>query len=348
MAQPAIKLVAIPGGSGTIGSSIVRALLGHPRYRPIILSRATAEKPANTSSSVEYITPESTPTRYSSLETRYVDYTSVSSLQTALTGVYAVISALLVTDGQTVRYHLNLLAASVAAKVSRFAPSEFALSQSAHGEVTIDYDKIVIWKSVREAVEKGDIDAAAFPCGMFMNYLAVGLNQSEEDMNDPFFQSAPPLAGFREGPLMFHLAGPEPYVEVPLTLDGKFPQLSMTDIRDVGRFVVAALDMEEPWGGRELGMVGETADMKDIVAIIENVLAKKVDARGATRQQLQQRLESMDQDDFLGRINVEYTMVCGKGGSIVEGTLNRLCPQVLPTKIRGFLEGVVKKGLTSE
>ncbi|KAL2807827.1 hypothetical protein BJX63DRAFT_57336 [Aspergillus granulosus] len=329
------KLIAISGGTGTIGSSIVRALLGHPRYIPIVLSRGRAGNPPNTSSFVEGVTLSESSRPYH-LETRYVDYSSIDSLTAELTGVHTVISALLIPGPEIVDYQLNLLNASIAAGVSRFAPSEFALCQEAHAEVDIDRAKIVVWNAVCAAVQRGDIDAAAFPCGMFMNYLAVGSIHSADDL--PFYKRENPLAGFREGPLMFHLAGPEPWVEVPLTQTGEFPELSMTDIRDVGKFVVAALGIEVPWGGRELGMVGETANMSDIVGIIEGVLGKKVEVRGVTRAELQTRLERIDQGDFLGRIDLEYTMVCGTGGSVVRGNLNYLCPQVQPVTIRQFME----------
>ncbi|KAL2839372.1 hypothetical protein BJY01DRAFT_257771 [Aspergillus pseudoustus] len=338
------KLVAIAGGTGTIGSSILRALLMHPGYTPIVLSRATNKHPSGTST----ITQGDNPVNDTSLilgaqvvyrfETRYVDYDNVSSLASALTGVDIVISALLIPGPELVSYQLNLLDAAIAAGVSRFAPSEFALCQDAHAQVSIDHGKIEVWDAVRRAVRNGQIDAAAFPCGMFMNYLAVDAGLSAEDRDRPFYEQPNALARFTEGPLMFHLSGPQPYVEVPLSSTGEIPELTMTDIRDVGKFVAAALDIKEPWGGRELGMVGETAHMADIVETIGKALGKKVELRGIHSKDLEHKLTRLDTSDIMGRIDTEYTMACGRGMSTVEPYLNQLCPDVHPTKIRGFLE----------
>jgi hypothetical protein len=331
------KLIAIAGGTGTIGSWIVRALHTSPLYKPIILSRAIYTHSSNTSdtTTIASSTDPSTKETYE-IETRYVDYTSIDSLTTSLTGIHAVISALLIPSEKMIEYQLNLLNASIAAGVTRFAPSEFALSQEVHKQVDIDYAKIVVWDAVRAAVQRGDIDAAAFPCGMFMNYLAVGFAEGESER-----RRKRALAGFSEGALMFHPSpgeGGGPWVEVPLTEEGSFPDVTMTDIRDIGKFIVAALGIEEPWGGRELGMAGETRNMMETITIMQEVLVEDVEVRTITRKELQQRLDGLGQSDILPRIDVQYAMACGRGGSVVEGVLNRLCPEVKPVTVREFME----------
>ncbi|KAL2870564.1 uncharacterized protein BJX67DRAFT_377919 [Aspergillus lucknowensis] len=329
------KHIAVAGGSGTIGSSIIRALCAkHKLYKPIVLSRATPTNPPGTlKTTTALVTTESGDVEVP-LETRYVDYTSADSLHSALVGVEAVISALLIPGPEIVPYQLNLLDASIRAGVRRFAPSEFALPQAVHGDVDVDGGKIVVWDACRAAVADGKIDAAAFPCGMFMNYLGIG---APEDRREEA------LAGFREGPMIFHLdeqpqAGAGEWVEIPLTADGGYPDLTMTDIRDVGRFVVAALGLEEPWGGREMGMVGETRNLGEIVRIIEGVLGRAVEVRAVERETLQRRLDGVAAGDILAQIDIQYTMVCGQGGSVVQPVLNGLCPDVKPTTIQGFME----------
>jgi hypothetical protein len=237
-------------------------------------------------------------------------------------------------------YQLNLLSASIAAGVSRFAPSEFALSQEAHKQVDIDYAKIFVWDAVQAAVKRGGIDAAAFPCGMFMNYLAVGSGAAKYEA-----RRKRALAGFSEGALMFHLSpspgegeGVRPWVEVPLTEQGAFSELTMTEIRDIGRFIVAALGMHEPWGGRELGMAGETRNLRDIIPIMQEILGEEVEVRTVTREELQRRLDGLNESDIFASIDVQYTMACGQGGSVITGVLNDLCPEVKPISIREFME----------
>ena len=262
------------------------------------------------------------------LETRYVDYTSHDSLVSALCDVDAVISALLIPGPELVSYQVNLLHAAEEAGCTRFAPSEFALRKSVHSEVDIDHAKLAVWDAVQESVNKGNIDVALFPCGMFMNYLGIGAPRSTEA-----------LAGFREGPHLFHLSDPQgPWIEVPVGEDGLFPSISMTDIRDVGRFVVAALEMEEPWGGRELGMAGDTIGFAELIELCERYLGRAVEVRPVTVSQLERQLQSVDPSDFLARMEIQYSIVCGRGGSVMTPTLNALCPHVQPLSVKEFME----------
>lgn len=308
--------VAVAGGSGTIGAQIVAALAAK-NHVPIILSRATDKSGEGTSSF--------SPT---GIETRYVDYASHYSLVRALHGTTAVISALLIPGPEFVPYQINLLHAAEDAGCARFAPSEFALPMSTHHEVDIDHAKIAVWDAVRESIAQEKIDAALFPCGMFMNYLGHGAPRETEA-----------LAGFREGPLMFHLGDADgPWVEAPMGEDGSFPSLTMTDIRDVGHFVVAALEMEEPWGGRELGMAGDTMGLAEMIELCEQYLGKKIDVRPVTQTQLETRFKGFEPGDILSQLDCQYTMVCGRGGSVVRPVLNTLCPQVRPTRVKDFLE----------
>ncbi|RJE17268.1 isoflavone reductase family protein, partial [Aspergillus sclerotialis] len=123
-------------------------------------------------------------------------------------------------------YQLNLLAAAEQAGVKRFAPSEYTLPPS--GQVGIDFDRIKLetWEVVLRSVKEGRIDAARFPTGMWMNYLAIGAP----------FRRGEGLAGFSEGAFLFHLDEDLPWVEVPVLADGSgsYPGITMTDIRDIG------------------------------------------------------------------------------------------------------------------
>lgn len=305
--------VAVAGGTGTIGSSIVSALASSGRHTPVILSRSVPSTTTN-------------PT----VETRVVDYSSHESLVNALRDIDAVISALLIPGPEFVTYQLNLLHAAEEAKCKRFAPSEWALSYESHKIVSIDRAKIIVWDAVKESVSQGKIDAALFPCGMFMNYLGIGAPKEEEAR-----------AGFREGPMVFHLDDKKtgPWVEIPVNdEDGSFPSVTMTDIRDVGKFVAAALDMDEPWGGRELGMAGETVNLADIVELCKKYVSKDIQVKTVSVSELQRKIDSLDPSDILARVELEYPMVCGRGGSVVKATLNELCPEVKPTRIEDFLK----------
>lgn len=312
--------VAIAGGSSpTLGASIISALLAtEGRYVPVILSRGGPRDRSARSST------------QAGIEARRVDYNSHASLVSALRDVEVVISVLLIPGPEWVTAQVNLLHAAVEAGCQRFAPSEFALSHESQSMVDLLEAKNTVWRAVQASMDQGRIDAARFPCGMFMNYLGIGI-PDDSVRNDA-------LAGFQEGPFLIHLEDPRAsWIEVPLRADGTVPKLTMTDIRDIGRFVVAALDLDEPWAGRELGMVGDTLSFTDLVMLCEKYTRRPVETRTITEEQLRSKLESIPSDQFISRMECQLAIVCSLGGSVVLPTLNNLC-SVHPTTVEQFLQ----------
>ncbi|RMJ28103.1 isoflavone reductase family protein [Aspergillus sp. HF37] len=262
------------------------------------------------------------------IETRYVDYASIPSLASALTDIDIVLSVLLIPGPEMETYQLNLLAAAEQAGVKRFAPSEFALPPAAQESVEFDGTKQRVWQRVQEAVEQGRIDAARFPTGMWMNYLAIGCPPRRREEG---------LAGFSEGAFLVHLDEDEPWIEIPVLADGTYPALTMTDLRDIGRFVRAAVDIEEPWGGRTLGMAGDTVGFGELVALCEAYVGKTVvQRREVGAEELRKRLEQTPPDDFMKRMETQIALVGCRDAFVVEPALNALC-DVQPTTIQRFL-----------
>lgn len=309
--------VAIAGGtSPTLGASLLDALLATGgRYVPVILSR---EKVGTRTPAI---------CRHG-VEVRQVDYHSHTSLVAALSDVEVVLSVLLIPGPDWVTAQINLLRAAEEAGCRRFAPSEFALPDWAQSKVDILQAKNEVWHEVQASVDKGRIDAARFPCGMFMNYLGIGCPGGENQEKA--------LAGFREGPYMVHLEREPSWVEVPVRADGTTPSLSMTDIRDVGKFVVAALDLKEPWAGRELGMSGDTLSFDELITLCEKHTGRIVEARRVTTDDLKIRLSSVSPDQFITRMEIQISIVSGCDGSVVEPTLNSMSP-VKPTTVDEYL-----------
>ncbi|KAF7155101.1 hypothetical protein CNMCM5623_005309 [Aspergillus felis] len=302
--------VAIAGGSSpTLGASILAALNTH-NWTPVILSRQTNN-------------PKPSPP---GIETRYVNYTSHTSLVTALKDIDTVLSVMLIPGPESTTYHLNLLHAAIEAGCRRFAPSEFAMCEQAQAQVDLLQPKNIVWEAVKAKVEEGLIDAARFPCGMFMNYLAIGIGGEQEKVA---------RAGFSEGAFLVHLDAEPAYAVVPVRADGSAPSLTLTDIRDVGRFVAAALEMEE-WGGRELGMAGDTLGFEELIRLCERYTGKKIEVRRVTLQQLEERLKEIPDGDMLKRMDCQIAMVCARDGSVVPGVLNEVC-NVQPVKVEEFL-----------
>ncbi|KAK5789911.1 hypothetical protein VI817_007198 [Penicillium citrinum] len=310
--------VAIAGGtSPTLGASLIDALLATGgRYVPVILSRGK-------------VATWSPKMHQNGVEVRQVDYHSHASLVAALNDVEVVLSVLLIPGPDWVTAQVNLLHAAEEAGCRRFAPSEFALSAASQSKVDILKAKNEVWNEVQASVDQGRIDAARFPCGMFMNYLGIGCPDGENRVKA--------LAGFQEGPYMIYLDRQPSWVEVPIRADGTTPSLSMTDIRDVGKFVVAALDLQEPWAGRELGFSGDTLSFDELVSLCEKHTGRAVEARRVTTDELKSRLSSVSPDEFIKRMEIQLSIVCAHDGSVVEPTLNSMS-SVNPTTVDKYLQ----------
>lgn len=352
-----VKVAVAGGSSPTLGHALMAALLStNGRHTPIILSRLKnptqdSSEPFTTTKTPfrPWPSPSSSPppgqdrTPEVEIETRHVDYTSTVALTAALHDIDTLISVLLIPNPSLfVQTQLNLFAAAQAAGCRRFAPSEFALPYNAHSRVELDAAvKIPVWREICASASP-TLDVALFPCGMFMNYFGIGCPPGEGGRNRDAA-----LAGFAEGPFLFHLE--EGWVEVPLLrgaeassddADKMYPLVSATDIRDVGRFVVAAIDLDEPWGGRELGMAGSTMRFDEVVRLCERYIGRPLEIRGVTRQQLEERLRGIPADKVEGiipRMECQLSMVYCDGDGHVDPVLNRLCPWVRPTTVEDFL-----------
>ncbi len=53
-------------------------------------------------------------------------------------------------------------------------------------------------------------------------------------------------------------------ITTPLAENGRPAKLSMTELGDIGRFVAAALDLEEGKWEADMGMVGSTVDLEEV------------------------------------------------------------------------------------
>ncbi|KAL5047124.1 hypothetical protein BDW71DRAFT_197167 [Aspergillus fruticulosus] len=205
--------------------------------------------------------------------------------------------------------------AGIAAGCKRFAPSKFALPQHSHTDVGVDHRKIVVWEKVREAATEEQINTAAFPCRIFMNYLAY-YRDAERIREKSRVQG-------RRVELIPHPRGHQPghddrngeWIDVPVTDEEDYPRLTMTDIRN----------MDESWGGRELGMAKDTGSSRGIVAVTERVLERAVQLRAGGRQNLEERLNGLEKGDSWA------------GVSVVKRSLNERCPEIGPTKMEEFL-----------
>lgn len=162
-----------------------------------------------------------------------------------------------------------------------------------------------------------------------MNYLAFGIPNP--------LKRGEALGGFKEGPLMFYLDRDPAVLEVPVMESGRYPDMSMTDIRDVGLFVVAMLEVGVEWGGSEIGISSDTRNLGEVVDVVKRVVkGKEVVVKEVSMEELQERLDALDEGDLLGRMEVQYMMACARGEAVAQG-VHELLP-VKGTTFEEFME----------
>ena len=326
-------LVAIAGGtSPTLGSSIVNAILASGNHSPVILSR----QPSPSSSPTEQ--PQS---KYGA-PIRYVNYASVSSLTSALADVHTVISVLKIpSPSLMVTYHSNLLQAAQSAGARRFAPSEWEGGPLTKKTVDALAFKTEIW----DLCARSGLECARFIPGAFMNYLGQGCGETVKEEGQ---------AGLQDELMMEYIDMRKGRIVVPLNHQGLPARVVMTELRDIGRFVDAALSLGEGEWEAEMGMVGHELTMQDVVDMPEQATGRKFEVLPMTRDDLRRRQGEFDAqlangfslEAFMGKLAAQL-MECDcyeeRGNMLFDPVINRLCPQVKPITVEDYLNKYWKK-----
>lgn len=323
-------VVAVAGGTSLgLGRSIVTALKEHSDHTPIVLSRSSSSPPKWLSDL--------------GVELRTVDYASVDSLKTALSGVHTVISVVLPRDGTWASSQINLLNAAVDAGASRFAPSEFAVGPIATTKIPMLAPKTEVWKACEDTVKRLKDEGRRFEWtrfmnGMFMNYLGYGCEKEEEA-----------LAGKEDdGETIWFQKDGNLRAEIPVeskadVQSGKIatPMVTITEIGDIGRFVAAACSLP---GGKwevDMGMSGSTMRIGDVVKVIEDVRGRKMEIKYMDREELEStRREKETANDFMSVFWTDLALMNARdseGEGFVKARLNELCPDVKPITVEGFM-----------
>jgi hypothetical protein len=320
------KVVAIAGGSSPgLGNAIITALLSSPTFQPLILSRSKPSGPN-----------ESTDTK-TGIVTKYVDYASLSSLKAALQGAHTVISVILAPPDTWLTTQVNLLHAAREVGVKRFAPSEFSLGPMTHEKcLPIFQPKLDWWEECKKvaAASNGEFEIGRFHTGYFMNYLGYGCPYDTEAA----------LGGRSttrdEPPLFFYLR--DGWVEIPEKDGGGIPRITLTELADVGKFVHGAVELPDGEWEEEMGMVGETLKFDEVAKTFEEVTGKKLRVETVTRETLQKNLDdAMSKGEFLWVLGNQFSLCYCEdkvGVGVIDGVINRKCPDIKPLSVRKFLE----------
>lgn len=305
-------LIAVAGGtSPTLGRAIVTAINEGASNKAVILSSRSVST-----------------SKYGS-EVRTVDYSSVSSLHAALEDAHTVISVLKIVGPQAVEYETNLLQAAKAAGVKRFAPAAFENGPLATEHVTIlAATKPVVW----QACLSSGLEVARFSGGMFMDYLALGPGREEA------------TEGLVDEPIIWDVCVAK--VEMPVQDDGMAPKLTMTSLRDVGRFVAAACELPEGTWRESMQMVGETVAVDEVTRLFEEVTGRKMEVTTVGREELRQRADTIEgfgstREEIFKKMVSEINLLVLEEKvdmCVLKPMVNELCPNVRPISVREMIQ----------
>ncbi|KAH8124896.1 hypothetical protein ACSS6W_005138 [Trichoderma asperelloides] len=287
--------VAVAGGGSAIASNIINAILASKKHQLVVLSRSPRPDLETQGAVV-----------------RVVDYDSHEQLTKALEGVHTVLSCIWSYGPAIAASQLALLEAAKEAQVKRFAPSEWAVPA---------YDKVGYYKvkeSVWEAVKKSGLEYTRFINGLWLNIWAADAPR-EEDIG---------RSGYRGPPLIIDIkAG-----NASIPGDGS-SKVAFTDMRDIGKYVTAALDFEK-WD-EDSFIVGEKLSVNEFVDKVERVTGKVLDKTYISLEDLAVLIE--EKKDPLMTMVHEFLRLIGEGDMNLTATINQKVPEVKPIKVDEFL-----------
>ncbi|KAJ5844972.1 hypothetical protein N7534_008641 [Penicillium rubens] len=284
-----------------------------------------------------------------------VNYHSVDSLAAALNGVHTVVSVTSAVDGSQAKVQINLLEAAVKAGCKRFAPSQWGFGPIGSENISVlKWGNEGVWDACVK--QKDKIESAKFNIGSFMNYIGHGMYPipsptSEEETTlrqlaagqgyaageDEACQGLQRQGDLKDGSGAFLIGLRNGVAELPQTEDGRWPRISMTSLRDVGRFVAASLDLPE-WE-EDMTMVGDTLTMGELLTHAEAVTGKKFQVDVIKPRDLEMKLSA--QDDFMGLMWAEFKLAYTRDLEdevVLQPVVNRLCPAIIPMSARQYME----------
>ncbi|KAF5361046.1 hypothetical protein D9756_005108 [Leucocoprinus leucothites] len=291
--------IAVAGVTTGLGHAIVSALLDTPDLEVLLFTRSCSS------------TKDLTHFTSRGAVTKQVDYSSIPSLICALDGVDTVINTISPFVDPTPA--LNLITASKAAGVRRFAPSEFAFSAEGNARLNLYEPKRRTWAMLKQS----GLEYTSFHNGIFMDYFAFGAPKPHEG---PLYMA----------PFFVNIAAQK--ATIPGTGDEK---ITFTTVNDVGRFVAAAVKFEGRWP-EKFGMVGETTSYNQVVRDIEAVTGKKLEVEYLNKESIAAKIEESKGDEvkfFLSQV----LDVVASGLGTVEPTLNKLAPHITVTSVKDLI-----------
>ncbi|KAJ4159459.1 uncharacterized protein LMH87_008359 [Akanthomyces muscarius] len=347
-----MPVLAIAGGtSASLGRAIVSAIISSQAtaaWSTVILSRSS-----NRPLWLRAIDGGGVRTQI-----RTVDYLDIDSVAAALDNVHTLVSVVSAVDGTQARVQINLLDAAIQAGCRRFAPSYWGFGPL--GWENISFLKETgdpVWKACSDSKDK--IECAKFNVGTFMNYLGHGIypNPAAASIDeaselkalqnghgyspgeDAACQGLQRQGDLKDGSGGLLIGIKNAIAELPVKEAGQWPRITLTSLRDVGKFFAASLSLST-WE-EEMTMVGETLTVGELLTEAEAATGRKFSITTFTKDSLLERRKTLGPDDFDELLWTDLKLAYVRDlddEAVLRPVVNRLCPEVQPESVRSFLQ----------
>ncbi|KAJ5275589.1 hypothetical protein N7505_004134 [Penicillium chrysogenum] len=302
--------VAVAGGTGGVGRTIVEELLRQDKHNVIILSRKSTPLPGLPSVPVSAI-----------------DYDDIASVATFLRehSVDVVISTLSLFTEEVGKAQMNLIQAAIeSSAVNRFIPSEFAFNYSHPG--LLDF----------HAAAQMRIDAADLLRSSHVDFTRFVFGWMLDTWNPVRAKSHMP-------PMSWVLDFENRRARIPG--DGKAP-LTLLHSFDLAKFVAALLDEESRWPETS-AFAGDRITFNEVVELAESIMGQKWEVTYEPVSRLEKKdvvvfeqpEGSYDFGERLRDVTAEFGLIVVKDmmDASVDGLRNMDFTNLLPYDIDSFL-----------
>ncbi|KAJ5895265.1 hypothetical protein N7495_006956 [Penicillium taxi] len=301
-------VIAVAGGTGGVGKTIIETLSLEPKFQVVVLSR---NEPKEIVSHIQHM---------------QVDYDDVSSIAEKLEhhNVSTIISAIGITSDETSQSQLNLIDAAEKSKATqRFIPSEYSFIQTA-SLLPLD-PSIKYWLAAAGRLKASSLKYTRVVPGFFMDYW--GMPHAETNLQ----------------PFSFGIDIASRTAAIPG--DGN-DMMCMTYTYDMARYVVKALDLDQ-WPEFSV-IVGDEVTYNDILHMAEEIIGTKFQVTYDSREQIESgdvtvppvaedveysTEELKETTALVSRLTVNGVFQLPR-----ENRLNSLFPELRPVTMREFLE----------
>ncbi|PWY74336.1 nmrA-like family protein [Aspergillus heteromorphus CBS 117.55] len=311
-----MTIIAVAGGTGGVGKTIVETLLQEPKHQIIILSRNEPKEEKEEEKEKEDGTLPKAPHVQ-------IDYSNISALTQTLEqhAIHTIISAITIFDDENSQAQLNLIqAADNATTTKRFIPSEYSFVQT---EDLLPIDpSIKYWLSAAKALQTSNLQYTRIIPGFFMDYWGM------------------PHARSHLSPHVFGIDIPNGRAAIPG--DGN-DTLCMTYTYDMAAFLVRILELQV-WEEFSV-VVGDEVTYNQLLGIVEGVTGRKFEVVYDSIEKVKKgevtvpaipdgysEEEAREMTALVSRLTISGAF------DLPQERLNGRFPDLKPIKVREFLD----------